>query len=159
MVERTDEELLSAAGRGDRGAFGELVERHHRAVVHFVHRFIGSGDRGTVEDLAQDVFLNAWKAARSFSPRAKVLTWLLHIAKNTCLNYQRRQRLRRTAPLDEDEIPGGLGRSTEAGELQVVADEQAARIRTALAELPAFVGYRQFYGGVIVHSAAVYRID
>ena len=41
MTERTDEDLLAAAGRGDRRAFGELVERRHRGLVHFIYRFLG----------------------------------------------------------------------------------------------------------------------
>ena len=103
MSERADEDLLIAGGRGDRPAFGELVERHHRAVVQFIYRFLGDVDRSTAEDLAQDVFMHAWKAAPSFRARAKVVTWLLQIAKNRSLNYRRGQRLRRMASLDRDE--------------------------------------------------------
>ena len=95
MPEREDEDLLISAGKGDREAFGLLVERHHLAVVRFAYRFLGNVDRDTAEDLAQDVFLRAWRSAPSFRPRARVLTWLLRLATNACLNYQRGRRLRR----------------------------------------------------------------
>jgi len=95
MVETDDEALLRAAGEGDRDSFAVLVERHHRSVIQFMHRFLATGDRHTVEDLAQDVFLGAWKAAASFEPRVKVRTWLYGIAVNACLNFKRSLRLRR----------------------------------------------------------------
>ena len=72
-----DNDLMLAAGQGDRSAFGILVERHHRAIVQFAYRFLATPDRNAAEDLAQDVFLAAWKAAPVFRSRAKVLTWLL----------------------------------------------------------------------------------
>ena len=96
MPERQDEDLMVSAGRGDHEAFGALVERHHRAVVQFVYRYLGDVGRDDAEDVAQDVFLGAFRAAPAFRPRAKVQTWLLRIARNTCLNYRRSQRLRRT---------------------------------------------------------------
>jgi RNA polymerase sigma-70 factor (ECF subfamily) len=96
---RDDTSLLLAAGQGDRQAFGALVEMHHRTVVHFIHRFLGIADRATAEDIAQDVFLAAWKAAASFKPRAAVRTWLLRITANRCLNHKRARRRRPTVPL------------------------------------------------------------
>ena len=137
MTERTDEELLVEAGRGDRRAFGELVERHHRGLVHFIYRFVGNVDRDTAEDLAQDVFLSAWKGAQSFRPQAKVITWLFRIARNTCLNHQRSERYRRTMPLDEAETPQKPESPTDTEESRVVAEEQSARIQAAVAALPA----------------------
>lgn len=137
MTERTDEELLAAGGRGDRGAFGELVERHHRGVVHFVYRFLGGVDRDAAEDLAQEVFLRAWQGARSFKPRAKVRTWLFRVAKNACLNYWRGERLRRAAPLTNDESSPETSPQLETGEDRALAEEKAARVRQVVGELPA----------------------
>ena len=79
MPERSDEDLMLAAGRGDRAAFGVLVERHYRGMVHFAQRFLGDIARETAEDLVQDVFLKAWKTSRTFKPRAAVRTWLMRI--------------------------------------------------------------------------------
>jgi RNA polymerase sigma-70 factor (ECF subfamily) len=131
-----DTALLLAAGRGDRSAFGELVERRQRAVVRFVHRFLGTADRATAEDIAQDVFLAAWKAAPTFRPRAAVLTWLLRIATNSCLNYQRSRRRKPTVSLDSVASPTVAphegGRDDGTAEL----DERSERIRAAVAQLP-----------------------
>ena len=137
MLERNDEDLMLATGQGDNRAFAILVERHHRSVVQFIYRFLGNSDRETAEDLAQDVFMSAFKAAGSYQPRAKVITWLFRMARNAALNYRRGQRLRRTETLRSDAAaPAATGgaRSAEAG---AIADEEAARIRRAVAALPA----------------------
>ena len=136
MPERNDEDLMLATGQGDNSAFAVLAECHHRSVVQFIYRFLGNSDRETAEDLAQDVF-SAFKAAGSYQPRAKVITWLLRMAKNAALNYRRGQRLRRTETLRADDsspTAAGGARSVEAG---AMADEEAARIRRAVAALPA----------------------
>jgi len=137
-----DEQLMLAAAQGDREAFGRLVERHHSGVLCFVHRFLGTVDSHTAEDLAQDVFLAAWKAARSFRPRAKVLTWLLRITTNICLNYRRRSRLRTTVslttqgPLSSHEAAASPHLATERPDAREIAREQAEMVSKAIARLP-----------------------
>ena len=74
-----DQQLILDAGSGDRDAFSILVNRHYLGIFSYVHRYLGSADLHTVEDLTQDVFLSAWKAAPSYRPEAKVSTWLLEI--------------------------------------------------------------------------------
>ena len=132
MSDRPDEKLLLDAGRGDQRAFGVLVERHHRAIIQFAHRFLGDIGRDVADDLAQEVFLSAWKSAATFKPRAKVSTWLFRIATNACLNYRRRSRLRRTVALEdrrEAEVPGPSDRPAD--------HEHAGVVREAVADLPA----------------------
>ena len=145
MPEREDEDLLISAGQGDREAFGLLVERHHRAVVQFAYRFLANVDRDTAEDLAQDVFLRAWKSAPSFQPRARVLTWLLRLTTNACLNYQRGRRLRRVISLQPDAPEN--------------ASEEAARVRSAIVDLPdsqrATITLRHFHDFSYVEIAEV----
>jgi RNA polymerase sigma-70 factor (ECF subfamily) len=136
MPTRTDEELLLAAGRGDREAFGHLVKRHHRAIIHFAHRFLATADRATAEDLAQQVFLGAWKYAPNFQPRAKVLTWLFRIATNTCLNYRRSEGLRLTLPLDDQPGAEPEGRAGETADTLAETHERAQQVRAAVANLP-----------------------
>ena len=137
-----DEQLMRAAAQGDREAFGTLVERHHPGVLRFVHRFLGTVDPQSAEDLAQDVFLAAWKAAPSFRPRARVLTWLLRITTNICLNYRRRSALRTTVPLTALDHPSSreagasLSLATERPDAREIAREQAEMVSKAMAGLP-----------------------
>ena len=126
---------MSAAGTGDRTAFSVLVERHYRSVTQFAQRFLGDIGRETAEDLAQDVFLKAWKASGGFKPRAMVKTWLLRITTNTCLNYRRRQRFRRVLSLWSESPPEPVERdaSMTAGS---ESQDRADYVRHATASLP-----------------------
>lgn len=154
-----DEDLMLAAGLGDRDAFGVLVQRHHRAIIQFVQPFLCIADRAAAEDLAQDVFLAAWRAAPSFRPRAKVLTWLLRIARNVSLNYRRSGRLRQTTPLDAQAASGLAGPESERPDARAIDAERAGRVRKAISQLPvnqqAVMHLRHFHGLSYVEIADV----
>ena len=84
-----DRELVQAAAAGSRDAFDELVRRHQVAIVAFV-RILLSG-RGDAEDLAQEVFVRAWKSLRSFRGDAAFRTWLHRVAVNVVRSSQSQQ--------------------------------------------------------------------
>ena len=129
--------LLLASGRGDQDAFRLLMRRHHRAIISFIHRFLATVDRATVEDLAQHVFLSAWRYAPSFQPRAKVQTWLFRIATNACLNHRRYEQTRSSitavVPLRGDEPDP----TDERAAARIAGIERADQVRAAVAGLPA----------------------
>lgn len=81
--------LLSRAGLGDRAAFATLYERtspHLYAVVLRINR-----DRGQAEDVLQEVYVNVWRAARTFdAAQSQPLTWLTSIARNRAIDSLRR---------------------------------------------------------------------
>lgn len=126
---------MRAAARGDRSAFGVLVERHHQAVAAFVARFGGLETRRSLDDLVQQVFVNAWMAVGDYEPRSSLKSWLLRIAANACVTHLRRARLRRAQPLsDAPELsePRNISAAAGGGEDDPLLD----RLRAALAELP-----------------------
>ena len=81
--------LLAQSALGDRTAFKQLYEQsssHLYAVILRIQR-----DRDLAEDLLQEVYVNAWRAAGSFdAQRAQPLTWLTHIARNKAIDSLRR---------------------------------------------------------------------
>lgn len=94
-----DVQLMLRVRDGDEGAFRELFEKYSRAIVNFANHFVGSRPRA--EELAQDVFMQIYKAAPRYEPNAKFTTWLYRIATNACLNEVRRpERRYRTRPLE-----------------------------------------------------------
>ena len=78
------EELAARIAEGDEYAFKILVNRHQAPVLNLIYRFIG--DRMKSEDLAQETFLQVWRAAKTYKRKSKFTTWLYRICVNVCLN-------------------------------------------------------------------------
>ena len=85
----TDRALVEAAAGGSREAFDELVRRHQGAMITLA-RVLTSG-RGDAEDLAQDVFVRAWRSIGSFRGESTFRTWLHRVAINVIRTSQSRQ--------------------------------------------------------------------
>ena len=80
----SSEELVARVAEGDEYAFQILVNRHQVPVLNLIYRFIG--DRMKSEDLAQETFLQVWRAAKTYKRKSKFTTWLYRICVNVCLN-------------------------------------------------------------------------
>ena len=93
-----DWELMRLTAEGDTAAFKELVEKYQRAVVNLAYRFLGS--REEAEDIAQEVFLKVYNAAKKYKPEAKFATWLFRITNNACLNELRHRKRVQEVPLE-----------------------------------------------------------
>jgi RNA polymerase sigma-70 factor (ECF subfamily) len=83
-MEEPEAKIMVEVAEGNLSAFKTLVELHHKPLISFIARF--TGDRDSAEDIAQEVFLRVFKAAKDYKPRAKFKTWLFTIATNLCLN-------------------------------------------------------------------------
>jgi RNA polymerase sigma-70 factor (ECF subfamily) len=87
----SDEQLIRRYVRGDRHAFGHLLARYRQRIVTLVRYRLGSRSLW-VEDVAQDVFLQVHRKARSFEGRSAFKTWLFGVALNVCRDHLRRER-------------------------------------------------------------------
>ena len=126
---------------GDREAFGILVARHGRRVHDLARRMLR--DPSEAEDVAQQAFLNAYRALSRFDPRRPFRHWLLRITSNLCRNRlsERRRRplpfttLAGTDPADDP--PAAL--DPEAPPLPEPAGDEGRldgeRVRAAVASL------------------------
>ena len=65
----------------------ELMTRYGTDIKRFY--LLQLRDASQAEDAAQDVFIKAWRALSTFRGDSSEKTWLLHIAANTCRDYQR----------------------------------------------------------------------
>lgn len=97
--EHSDDLIRSAIGDGDwRHALEVLVHTYQHSVVGFCVNMLGKTEQG--EEVAQEVFLAAYKAMPHFRQQSSVRTWLFAIARKQCLqtvrNRLRRQRLDQT---------------------------------------------------------------
>lgn len=85
--------LVAAAQEGDKDAFGVLYE--HLYVPIYRYALFRLGTRADAEDLAQDVFLKAYRALPSYDPtrRPNILPFLFTIARNAIIDRRRRARV------------------------------------------------------------------
>jgi RNA polymerase sigma-70 factor (ECF subfamily) len=122
-----DAQLVAAIAKGDREALAALYERHSGILLGLALRIVR--DRREAEDLLHDVFLEAWRSAKTFYPkRGRVRTWLAIRMRSRALDVQKSARVSRNAgdaglDLLVDEV-GAAGTSPDH-----------ARVRAALAEL------------------------
>jgi RNA polymerase sigma-70 factor, ECF subfamily len=123
-----DRDAIEAARRGEREAFDRLVERHQRDVYRLCFRYVNNHD--DANDLAQDVFLKAYRAIDRFRGDSAFSTWLYRIAVNTCLNF-RAARRPEPEPL-ADNLPDRKPGAAEA----LLRGERARRVREAVTRLP-----------------------
>jgi RNA polymerase sigma-70 factor, ECF subfamily len=81
-----------AAARGDQQAFAELVAHTQTEIWRFCAYLV---DRQSADDLTQDTYLRAFRALPRFRSEAPISTWLLTIARRTCIaEIDRRVRAR-----------------------------------------------------------------
>lgn len=85
-----DAELLSGMVRGDRGAVTRLMARHKVRVYRFIAARVRND--AIAEEIANEVFLEAWRSAARFAGQSSVSTWLLAIAHHKAVSATRKQR-------------------------------------------------------------------
>jgi RNA polymerase sigma-70 factor (ECF subfamily) len=86
-----DAELIQGALAGSEEAYRQLVLRYQRPVWGLLQRMVR--DRMLAEDLAQEVFVKAFRALATFDQRRKFSSWLFKIAHNTAIDQLRRKEL------------------------------------------------------------------
>lgn len=100
----SDQVLVKRTQQGDTRAFEVLVIKYQQQVFSLIYRL--TNDRQVVEDLAQDIFHNAYRAIQNFQGKSSFFTWLYRITVNTCINHTKHQRTRRAVTSIEENVYG-----------------------------------------------------
>ena len=132
-----DERALQRVGAGDAGGLGALYERHGRAVYSLALRILG--DEGDAEEVAQDVFAQAWRRAGQYDQaRGTVAAWLLVMARTRAIDRFRARRVRPEGRVqdDADLTLQQLPATSPDAASEMMAAERGQRVRRALEELP-----------------------
>jgi len=101
-----DAECVRRVQRGDTGCFEILVKRHQKATFNLIYRLLGDYDEAA--EVAQEVFLSAYKSIKQFRGQANFSTWLYRIAFNHASTRRKSLKLaeQRYVPLDDTDIVG-----------------------------------------------------
>jgi RNA polymerase sigma-70 factor, ECF subfamily len=121
---KSDAELVTSALGGSQDAFRELVTRFERPVYSLVLRMVQ--DPGVAEDLAQEVFVKAFRRLNTYDPQWKFSSWLFKIAHNTTIDH-----LRRGVP---DTVPLETGVEDDRGSLAAILADETVENPQAAAE-------------------------
>jgi RNA polymerase sigma-70 factor, ECF subfamily len=114
--------------RGNPEAFATLVERYDRAVYHLAYRTLR--DVEEARDATQEAFFKAFRSLRTFKSGAKFSTWIFAITYHACCD-----RLTRRKHYTGEELPERADVSP-GPEQQVIALDEASRLRAAIEALP-----------------------
>ncbi len=103
-MERSDRELVQQAGRGDKEAFQELVERYQRKILSVAIGMMQN--REDALELTQETFVKAYENLSRFKGESSFYTWLYRIVVNLAIDQRRKDRRHPTTSL-QDRVGGG----------------------------------------------------
>ncbi len=131
-----DERLVEEARQGSAEAFSELVRRHQRKVHRICHAM--TRNASDADDLAQEVFLAAYRSLPSFNRKARFSTWLYRISVNTTLSFlKKRAREKDRTEFREDMADADrVSAAADSPEETSVRRELEVRMEEALGTLP-----------------------
>jgi RNA polymerase sigma-70 factor, ECF subfamily len=127
--------------KGDRAAFGPLVERYERRVRSLVFHLVRRRDEA--EDITQEIFIKAFRGIRGYNFQASFSTWLMRVAANHCYDYLRHESKARVSyfwQMSEESsraLEQGTASPQEDGE--AIEEQVSARdlVRKLMARAPA----------------------
>jgi len=123
MRQLSEIELITAVLNGNQPAYAELIRRHQRFVFTLALRFTRS--REDAEEIAQDVFVKAYRSLNSFQRTAKFSTWLYSIVYTTSMTFLRKNKLE-TQSIDEEGVH--LQLEDQASDFRADRVEQKSKI-------------------------------
>jgi len=121
-----DNDYVLRCIRGDREAFGTLVDRYQRPVFNAVLRMVRSNEDAS--DVTQQIFLKAYTNLNRFDTKRKFFSWLYRLAMNETINFLRSRR-------EHEELSESLQAPDRSAEERLEADETAAIVRQEVGNL------------------------
>lgn len=139
--ETSDAAVMLRVAAGDEAGFNFLVQKHYRAMIHFLFRMVRN--QAVAEELAQEVFLRVYRSRESYRAEAKFTTWLYRIATNLAVNHARDTKHERAAqnvyldqPDEETGTTPDVADDEPNVEQNILRDERMAAIRQHVMALP-----------------------
>jgi RNA polymerase sigma-70 factor (ECF subfamily) len=133
--QQSDDELIARAQKGDLRSFDVLVRRYQKRIYFVAYRMVKNHD--AADDVAQETFINAYSAIKSFKLGHSLYTWLYRICMNLSINYLKRQKfVIPESHFDEESKPlEKAAAGSDPGEL-LESKELESRIEKAVDSLP-----------------------
>lgn len=126
-----DRNLLDRYGKGDEGAFTELVDRHKDRLYRVAYRMVGDPDEAL--ELVQRTFIRLFTHRGTLRWEARLSTWLYRVLVNLCKNYFRDTQ-RRGWVMGREEFPETGEKHTHLDSL--VSESSRKLLQDAIGKLP-----------------------
>lgn len=128
MPEKNPENILERLRAGDKSALHQLFLQYYELICKSIFRLIK--DKGTVEDLAQEVFIKIWQKRHQLHITTSMDGYIRRMAVNEAISYLRKTKM--VNPLNESDI-----RITAVStEQQYLQEELRNKVAKAIAKLP-----------------------
>lgn len=131
---------LEQARKGDKQAFGKLIEAYQGPVYNLAYRMLNNAREA--EEAAQEAFIRVYTRIDSYNPKHKFSTWVLSITSNYCIDLIRKRRailLSIDEPLPSH--PSLMSEKESGPESKAVTVERETQVQDLLQSLPE--DYRQ----------------
>ena len=86
-----DNEIINRVLQGEQALYAQLVTRYQNFVFTIVLRY--TANREDAEEIAQDVFVKAYRSLADFRGESKFSTWLYTIVTTTCITFLRKKKV------------------------------------------------------------------
>jgi RNA polymerase sigma-70 factor (ECF subfamily) len=86
-----DNEIINKVLQGEQAQYAQLVKRYQHFVFTIVLRY--TANREDAEEIAQDVFVKAYRSLADFRGESKFSTWLYTIVTTTCITFLRKKKV------------------------------------------------------------------
>jgi RNA polymerase sigma-70 factor (ECF subfamily) len=136
-----DNQLILKAQNGDNVAFEQLVMKYDRHVLNIAYSY--RNNRDDADDIYQEVFLRVHKGLKNFQARSKFSTWLYRITVNVCIEFKRKENVRRHESLnrtaDDEENTISYETTIDSGlrtDKNILDSEMNNLIQTEVDKLP-----------------------
>lgn len=127
-VPTEEKELVRRAQRGDLAAYDELIRRYQERIYATVYHMTSNHE--DANDLAQDAFIKAYQALKSFKGGSSFYTWIYRIAVNKTINFLKQRKNRSHMSLDDLDF-----NAEHDPDLVALVSDKTPRREAGLAEL------------------------
>jgi len=134
MTDASEDKLVDQAKNGDLEAYSELVKRYRERIYRTIYRYVKN--HNDTDDLAQETFLQAFKAIKRFRQKSGFYTWIFRIAVNLSLNFLKKAGQQRGKAGYEEKMENVVATDVHSPESISAAKELGKRVNEAVDSLP-----------------------
>lgn len=132
---RQDCELVEKVLRGDTNSFAQIIKATENLVAQILFKMIKNEDNR--KDIAQDVYIKAYKNLSGFKFQSKLSTWIAQIAYNSCINFYHKKRTELYDDFlgsreEDDEIIRNEVADQESSDFQIEEEIQGKELKKIL---------------------------